>query len=147
MNTKIAAHFGDRYDGLSPRIVEAFGPADGWLPVPEQTVDAFNLKRLDQRGFTMVGVSPVAGSQPTVADFSVRELLAADGASSGRIERKGRPALTSHQRDLFLRLSADRPRNIGSPSGMAHLVAKGYARRIVEHGPRGGEQFSYVAVP
>jgi hypothetical protein len=65
-----------------------------------------------------------------------------------------RPRLTTHQREVLGRLTryaGPRRRwvtldNIGSRTACEHLVAKGYAERQVDHGPRGGELLSYRPV-
>src|SRR6516165_6678648 len=159
MNSKIRKHFEGRFENLSPVVVEAHCPS-GWvtLPVPVRP-DRSGLENLCRVGYTHVGVAPrhpVNGSPETVADFSIRELLEADDFEAAiKVERKGRPALTSHQRSMFLNLvrrseakrGAPVPlAEIGSPSAMAHLVRKGYAARSVEFGPRGGERFSYTPI-
>lgn len=68
-----------------------------------------------------------------------------------------RPRLTPHQREVLgdlRRRSGSKHRwvdvrDIGSRTACEHLVAKGYAERKVDHGPRGGELLSYrpVEVP
>ena len=62
-----------------------------------------------------------------------------------------RPKLTPHQKTILAMLTrmSDNGRrwvplsNIGNKGACGHLVAKGYAERLEETGPRGGRLFSY----
>lgn len=154
MNSKVRKHFEGRFERLDPRIVQVFLPGEGWKNlVHEAPVTAEQLRRFAATDYTHVGVSPVPVERPTIADFSIRELLDV-AVPAERIERKGRPALTKHQRALFLdlirRSEARRGpvplSEIGSRSGMAYLVAKGYALRSTSYGPRGGAHYSYEPI-
>ena len=111
-------------------------------------------RRVD--GFTHVGVAPSLRVQ-TIADFSIRELLAADRDEYG-VKRNGRKALTPNQRRLLDILMHRSKREdgsfvvipatmMGSRGGMRHLVVKGYVAETVSYGPRGGARYAYTPIP
>lgn len=152
MNSKLRQHFEGRFENLDPVLGQRFTPGEGWRDVASVPPTPANLTGMQTRGATMVSVRPYPGSN-VLADFSIRELLEADPAPV--YSRKGRAALTSHQRELFerlVRLSGPGHRavasaNIGSRGGMEHLVRKGYVEESTVYGPRGGRTYTYLPLP